>query len=142
MKDIKMIKVIGYRLWVIGVLMGALMVSAPTKAQFSSNQYSEFSNQTVAPSTTFQSTSSLSGSGSAYSSNPTIGDNGTAIAPSSPRIRTIGQRRNEGDDEDNPIIDEENDPYGNPIGDVVLPLLALAMVYGVWCMVYRRKRRA
>jgi hypothetical protein len=30
----------------------------------------------------------------------------------------------------------------SPVGDAVLPLLALAMVYGVWCMVYRRKRRA
>ena len=30
----------------------------------------------------------------------------------------------------------------SPIGDAVLPLLALAMVYGVWCMVYKRKRGA
>lgn len=30
----------------------------------------------------------------------------------------------------------------SPVGDAVLPLLALAMVYGIWCMVYRRKRRA
>ena len=128
------IKVIGYRLWVIGVLMGALMVSAPTKAQFSNQDM--FNAQ--APSTTFQSTSTMMSSGSEYSSNPTIGDNGTAVAPSS-RIRTIGQRRNDvGDDEDNPNPDD----IGNPIGDVVLPLLALAMVYGVWCMVYRRKRRA
>ena len=29
-----------------------------------------------------------------------------------------------------------------PIGDAVLPLMALAMVYGVWSVVYRRKRRA
>ena len=29
----------------------------------------------------------------------------------------------------------------SPVGDAVLPLMALAMVYGVWCMVNRRKRR-
>ena len=29
----------------------------------------------------------------------------------------------------------------SPIGDAVLPLLMMAMVYGVWCIVYRRKRQ-
>ena len=29
----------------------------------------------------------------------------------------------------------------SPIGDAVLPLLLMAMVYGGWCIVYRRKRR-
>ena len=131
MKDIKIIKVIGYVLMV----MGALIVSVPAMAQFSSNQYSEFSNQTVAPSTTFQSTSSLSGSGSAYSSNPTIGDDGTAANPNAEEpqqanARRIGVRHN--------LIEVPDD---NPIGDVLLPLLALAIVYGVKCIVYRHKRR-
>ena len=30
----------------------------------------------------------------------------------------------------------------SPLGDAVLPLMALVMVYGVWSIVYRRKRRA
>ena len=30
----------------------------------------------------------------------------------------------------------------SPVGDAVLPLLLMAMVYSVWCMVYKRKRRA
>lgn len=36
-----------------------------------------------------------------------------------------------------------SDPHGpneDPIGDAALPLMLLALVYGVWCMVYRRKR--
>ena len=28
----------------------------------------------------------------------------------------------------------------SPLGDAVLPLLLLAAVYSVWCMVYKRKR--
>ena len=125
------IKVIGYRLWVIGVLMGALVVSVPTMAQFSNQDI--FNAQ--APGTSFQSTSSLSGSGSAYSSNPTIGDDGTASNPNAEEpqqanARRIGVRQN--------YIEV---PEDNPVGDVLLPLLALAIVYGVKCMVYRRKRR-
>ena len=135
MRNIKVIKVKGYRLWVMGVVMVALIVSVPTMAQFSSNQNSEFSNPTVAPSTTFQSTSSLSGSGSAYSSNPTISDDGTASNPNAEEpqqanARRIGVRQN--------VIEVPDD---NPVGDLLLPLLALAIVYGVWCTVYRRKRR-
>ena len=29
----------------------------------------------------------------------------------------------------------------SPIGDAVLPLMAMLMVYGVWCMVHRRRCR-
>ena len=128
MKNIKVIKAIGYGLMV----MGALVVSVPTMAQFSNQDI--FNAQ--APGTSFQSTSSLSGSGSAYSSNPTIGDDGTAANPNAEEpqqanARRIGVRQN--------LIEV---PEDNPVGDVLLPLLALAMVYGVWCMVYRRKRRA
>ena len=134
MRNIKVIKVKGYRLWVMGVVMVALIVSVPTMAQFSSNQNSEFSNPTVAPSTTFQSTSSLSGSGSAYSSNPTIGDDGTAGDPNAADPQQANARR---------ISTRHNvaeSPTDNPVGDVLLPLLALAIVYGVKCMVYRRRR--
>ena len=30
----------------------------------------------------------------------------------------------------------------HPLGDAVLPMLLCAAVYGVWCMVYRRRKRA
>lgn len=107
----------------IAIVVMVAAFALPTMAQFDESQYSA---QT--PGTTFQSTSALSGSGSEYSSNPTIGDNGTAIAPSSsPRIRTIGQRRNE--DEENPVIDDDEKDIGNPIGDDLLPLMLLAVGY-------------
>ena len=39
------------------------------------------------------------------------------------------------------LIGGPEDPLGpSPIGDAVLPLLALALVYGVWCIVYRRRK--
>jgi hypothetical protein len=115
MKNMKNIKVIGYGLWVMGVLL----VSMPAIAQLSSDPFAA-----TAPTTTFQSTSALVGSGSDYSSNPTIGDNGTAT------IRTIGVRRNEnpGTPNEDEIEDEEKAEW-QPIGDAVWPLLLLALAY-------------
>ena len=120
------IKVIGYVLMV----MGALIVSVPAMAQFGTQDM--FNAQ--APGATFQSTSTMMSSGSEYSSNPTIGDDGTASTPNAEEpqqanARRIGVRHN--------LIEV---PEDDPIGDVVLPLMALAIVYGVWCMVYRRRR--
>ena len=40
------------------------------------------------------------------------------------------------DDNDN----DRDEPWKNPIGDALWPLALLALVYGVWCRVYRRKR--
>ena len=120
------IKVIGYVLMV----MGALIVSVPAMAQFGTQDM--FNAQ--APGATFQSTSTMMSSGSEYSSNPTIGDDGTASTPNAEEpqqanARRIGVRHN--------LIEV---PEDDPIGDVVLPLMALAIVYGVWCMVDRRRR--
>ena len=117
------IKVIGYGL----MIMGALIVSVPAMAQFGTQDM--FNAQ--APGATFQSTSTMMSSGSEYSSNPTIGDDGTASTPNAEEpqqanARRIGVRHN--------LIEV---PEDDPIGDVVLPLMLLAAVYGVW-----RKRRA
>ena len=115
MKAMKSIKVKGYWLMVIGMLL----VSMPAMAQWGND------NQVgaTAPSTTFQSTSSMSGSNSAYSSNPSIGDNGMASQPNAvqqaPSSRGISNRHN--------LIENPDD---NPIGDAVLPLLLLAAAYG------------
>ena len=35
---------------------------------------------------------------------------------------------------------DNGEPYDDPIGDAAWPLLLAVAVYGVWCMVYRRKR--
>ena len=119
MKEMKSIKVIGYGLWV----MGMLLVSMPAMAQFSNND--PFA--ATAPTTTFHSTSTLTGSGSEYSSNPTISDNGSATQPyAAPRM--IGARRNDGGSIA-PPDDEDEDYKENPIGDALLPLMLLAVGY-------------
>lgn len=89
----------------------------------------------------FQSTSTMMGSGSTYSSNPTINENGVASAPaSSPAKAPSGPSR---------IGNFDNVPEGgvqeniSPVGDAVMPMILMAMVYAVYSVarVYRRKRR-
>ena len=120
----KSIKVIGYGLWV----MVALLLSAPITAQ-------EWQSTSA-----FQSTSTMTGSGSSYSSNPSLNANGTASAPA------YGPRRAKMDDGpsitiDVPpivVVDPEKDKI-TPVGDAVLPMLLFAAGFaGVIAL--RRKR--
>lgn len=111
------------------ILAMAATFSLPAMAQFSNND--PFA--ATAPTTTFHSTSTLTGSGSEYSSNPTISDNGSATQPyAAPRM--IGARRNDGS------IDPpgDDDDIENPIGDALLPLMLLAVGYAA----ARRKVKA
>ena len=94
------------------------------------------------PTATFQSTSTFTGSGSTYSSNPTINENGVATTPSYSPARSSGPRRTQssgdpwGQNQDGGDTSEE----GSPIGDAVLPLLLMSLAFvGV---TYIRKRRA
>ena len=97
-------------------------------AAFSLPAIAQFGNTdpfaATAPTTTFQSTSALAGSGSDYSSNPTIGDDGTAAQPNAeaaqaaPMARKISGRHN--------LIENPGD---NPIGDALLPLMLLLLGY-------------
>ena len=81
----------------------------------------------------FQSTSTMTGSGSQYStSDPQINADGTAVVPgAAPQRRPVLRT------ETNPINVREGDD-GNPIGDAVLPLMLLAVGYAL----YRRHRTA
>ena len=88
-------------------------------------------------------TASLPGSGSNYA--PQVTAVGSSVAASEATTTTEtytpgapGAIRRGFIDPSNP----GNQSNESPVGDAVLPLMALAMVYGVWCMVYRRKRRA
>ncbi len=94
----------------------------------------------TAPSATFQSTSSMSGSGSAYSSNPTLNADGTAayLGEANSSSKTNHQpRRAKKEDENNPVITDGD----NPIGDAVLPLLFMSLAFGMF-VYFRRKRSA
>ena len=93
----------------------------------------------TAPSATFQSTSSMPGSGSEYSSNPTLNADGTAAyqgeANSSSKTNHQPRRAKKEGDESNPGITEED----NPIGDAVLPLLLMSLAFGMFVYFRRRK---
>ena len=89
---------------------------------------------------TFQSTSTMQGSGSAYTANPVLNEDGTAAAPSE---AASGPRRAKTDVTlpDIPVIQEEPDPEAKvPIGDAVLPLMLMAVAFGG--VVYLRRRKA
>ena len=119
----KNVKVIGYGLWVIGMLL----VSMPTMAQQQE----------------WQSTSTMKGTGSTYTPQVTAvgavsanematttgSGTGAAKAPSGPRRVIDGNNDNwqEGDE-------------GSPIGDALIPLTLMAVVFcGV---IYYRRRKA
>ena len=109
MKDMK------YRVIILAMVAA---FSLPAIAQLSSDPFAA-----TAPTTTFQSTSALVGSGSDYSSNPTIGDDGTAAQPNAeaaqaPMARKISGRNN--------LIEN---PEDDPIGDALLPLMLLLLGY-------------
>ena len=108
------------------MVMGALVVSVPMSAD---------SLWTNMPITDFQSTSTMDGSGSAYSSNPTLDEDGTANSPSGAKS---GVRKSSPALPPTPTIDP-NDTGNAPIGDAVLPLLLMALGYAF--VRYRRKQR-
>ena len=150
---------IGIRLLVMGwlTILPALGGAGQVAAFNQNNQYPVYPStcrqqgtmQTAAPSASFRSTGTMMRTGSAYSSNPTIGSNGMA---SRPNYAPGGPRRAK-------MEEEEDDEYGGnagtpgstvnqgdqlPLGDAVLPLLLLAGAYIIIraTRVYRRKRRA
>ena len=90
----------------------------------------------TAPSATFQSTSSMSSSGSTYSANPELNADGTAAyeggSYTSAKSPLIGGPRR------NPSVDP-TDPGNTPLGDAVLPLLLMSFAFGMF-VYFRRKR--
>ena len=133
-RNIANVKVMGYGLPVIVIL---LVMALPAVAV----EFGNTSQYAVAPQASFQSTSTMAGSGSAYTSNPTIGDDGTADYGGS-----SGPNRRKGKKDENPFGDQTigdvgnpNEP-GTPIGDAVLPLILMALAFcGV---VYLRRKKA
>lgn len=140
----KEVKIIGYRLAVIVLLaMLPIVVSA---VEYKNSYRPAGSNrqrealQAEAPSAVFQSTSTLTGSGSALSATPMLNADGTAYdptgTPSGPR-----RAKMDGEEEDEPnVIENPNQGDKQPIGDAVLPLLLMSLAFcGV---LYMRKRKA
>lgn len=94
------------------------------------NQYQTMS--TTVPSVSFQSTSTMTASGSSYSSQPTIGSDGVA---------TMGETYTSSQPAGGPrrIITPGAGGIQQPIGDALFPLLLFALAYGAWILTRRKK---
>jgi len=98
--------------------------------------------------TVFQSTSTLSGSGSSYSSNPSLNSDGTAsyegasYTPAQAPGKPGGHLRRDGDPFGGETIGGVTNPNepGTPIGDVFWPLALLACAYLSLRVFLKRKR--
>jgi len=90
------------------------------------------------PTATFQSTSTFTGSGSTYSSNPTINENGVATTPSYSPARAGSSPRKSGLLPSEPT-NKDGDEGNTPIGDAVLPLLLMSLAFAG--VIYLRKRK-
>lgn len=123
MKDMK-------RVFVVSSLL--LVISFTAMAQiFGATQGEEQpAFGATAPSAVFQSTSSMSGSGSAYSANPTIGEDGSAAYEGASYSPAKASRP--GGIKKNPIVDDENDEGNVPLGDAVWPLMLLLCAYAIY----------
>lgn len=115
-------------------------MALPAKAQTFGTKYAE------KPSVVFQSTSTMMGSGSTYSANPTLNTDGTAYyngaAASGPRRVKMGDPTptpNPGDPESGDQDNTEPDP--TPVGDALIPLTLLAGAY-IIIRATRRKVRS
>ena len=140
------IKVKGYRLWVIGVLLVSTSVMAQA-VDYNPNkrvQNTEYRSQTEygvqstsVPSVGFQSTSVIVGSGSGYSANPVLNEDGTATYDGAEGTTRIGKIRR---DPATPGTPSTPGAGGEqfPIGDGLIPLALLALAYLLWRVARRR----
>ena len=96
------------------------------------NQYQTMS--TTVPSASFQSTSTMTASGSSYSSQPTIGSDGVA---------TMGETYTSSQPASGPrrIITPDAGGTQQPIGDAFIPLLLMVMAYAAYTLLRRWKSR-
>ena len=104
-------------------MVGALSINAQTL--------------TEQPNVQFQSTSTLQGSGSTYSANPSLNADGTAYNPAE-ALQSPAQAPS------GPNKAKPKDGTGNeyPLGDAVLPLMLMALAFGGVIYLRRRKARA
>lgn len=118
---------------VISSLLFAISFTAVAQITGSTQQEEQNAFGASAPSAAFQSTSSMSGSGSTYSANPELNADGTAAyegANYSPAKAPGG-----------PLRDISNPTKPTPIGDAVLPLLLMSLAFCGY-LYLRRKRSA
>lgn len=114
--------------------MAVALVALPTMAQNFGAQNAEEQLQTQV----FQSTSTMTPVGSAYSANPSISADGTAYTPSAQA--QSGPRRTAASpgSPTTPGAGSEENQF--PVGDAVLPLALMALAFAGVIYLRRRKR--
>ncbi len=115
------------------MFVAAMLIVLPAVAQTFGTQKAE------QPNAAFQSTSTMMGSGSTYSANPTLNTDGTASYNGA-----SGPRRAKMDDPSvevvvPPIVDIPDPEALVPLGDAVLPLLLMSLAFCGY-VYFRRKR--
>lgn len=126
------------------MILAAALMALPALAQNFGKPYKQKNDQaqkqqvvatTTAPSTTFQSTSTMNGSGSSYSANPTLSGDGTATYEGASSASSGPHKAKRAAD---PINTDDDLPEG-PLGDAVLPLLFMSLAFGMF-VYFRRKQ--
>ncbi|MBR6168073.1 MAG: hypothetical protein IKQ50_06555 [Paludibacteraceae bacterium] len=120
---------------VLLMILAAALMALPALAQtFGANQAEQ-------PNAAFQSTSTLTGSGSSYSANPTLNSDGTASynGATTTSTQNNGPRRAKKNDGTDPITPSEDSQI--PVGDALLPLLLMSLAFCGY-LYLRRKRSA
>lgn len=118
---------------VISSLLFAISFTAVAQIAGSTQQEEQNAFGASAPSAAFQSTSSMSGSGSTYSANPELNADGTAAyeggSYTSAKAPLIG----------GPRKNTSNPPDPQPLGDTLSPLLLMSFAFGMF-IYFRRKQ--
>ena len=128
-------KALRYLLIVAMISIASVLSAANAAAQ----------NLATRPEMQMQSTSVMQGSGSALPQAAAEGTyvTGTTIGTYSPANASGPKRAKKGDDDwEDDDWGDTGDPWATPLGDAAWPLMLAAAVYGVWCMVYRRRKRS
>lgn len=121
------------RVIVISSLLLAISFTAVAQIAGPTQQEEQNAFGASAPSAAFQSTSSMSGSGSTYSANPELNADGTATLEGA--SYSPAKPKKPGTIHKAPPINPD------PLGDALLPLLLMSLAFGMF-VYFRRKRSA
>ncbi len=119
------------------MVVGALLVSVPATAQMigATQQEEQQAFGATAPGAAFQSTSTMSGSGSTYSANPELNTDGTATYEGASYAPAKSPKH------PGSVRKSTNNPFDpTPLGDAVVPLMLLLCAYV--CVRSLKKKRA
>lgn len=110
---------------VLLMILAAALIALPALAQ---NFGSQSADQ---PNASFQSTSTMTGSGSSYSANPTLNSDGTAAYSNASysSSQNSGPRRAKHSTDTPGEVDTTVDKENSPLGDTLLPLLLMSLAF-------------